>query len=66
MLLDTESGKHVYEASCKYVKARAVRYEPLDNRGIVDVDGEVRLSPRVFFAHHLHCHRSCQSLKQLA
>ena len=53
MLLDTESGKHVYEASCKYVKVRAMRYEPLDNRGIVDIDGEVRVS--ISDQHHVLC-----------
>ncbi len=44
LFLDTESGHHVRHPVIKYVKVHAFRFEPLEPRGIVDVDGEVCLS----------------------
>ncbi len=41
LFLDTESGHHVRHPVIKYVKVHAFRFEPLEPRGIVDVDGEV-------------------------
>eukprot|EP00050_Salpingoeca_kvevrii_P001306 m.166882 g.166882 ORF g.166882 m.166882 type:complete len:634 (+) comp10342_c0_seq2:2291-4192(+) len=38
---DAESGEAVHEPWCKYFKARSIIIEPLDGKGIMDVDGEV-------------------------
>lgn len=41
IFLDIESGKHVYNSAVHYVKVRAFVLEPMQDKGNLDVDGEL-------------------------
>ncbi len=41
-----ERGAHVHEPFMRYVKVKAFTLEPLEERGIMDVDGEVWMCRR--------------------